>query len=140
MIIPVLRLFGVVTSHAVRKLTPEPSGFVWLRVASCQRKVEMSGFLPDRNVRFHGLLQGWFAGAWYLGLILFLGLGVGSASPGGVGRKDLRTAAPVLGRPAGVDSGLGSAANGFRLHVGVSRKLGFHRPVAIQIRKSRRPK
>src|SRR5580704_14356794 len=50
---------------------------------SCQRKVEMSGFLPDRNVRFHGLLQGWFAGAWYLGLILFLGLGVCSASPGG---------------------------------------------------------
>src|SRR5882762_8369543 len=31
-----------------------------------------------------------------------------------VGRKDLRTAAPVLGRPAGADSGLGSAANGFR--------------------------
>src|SRR5580704_8875239 len=50
---------------------------------SCQRKVEMSGFLPDRNVRFHGLLQGWFAGAWYLGLILFLGLGVCAASPGG---------------------------------------------------------
>jgi hypothetical protein len=25
---------------------------------SCQRKVEMSGFLPDRNVRFHGFLQG----------------------------------------------------------------------------------
>src|SRR5580704_16757744 len=50
---------------------------------TCQRKVEMSGFLPDRNVRFHGLLQGCFAGAWYLGLILFLGLGVCSASPGG---------------------------------------------------------
>ncbi len=31
-----------------------------------------------------------------------------------VGRKDLWTAAPVLGRPAGADSGLGSAANGFR--------------------------
>src|ERR1700731_3982288 len=31
-----------------------------------------------------------------------------------VGRKDLPTAAPVLGRPAGADSGLGSAANGFR--------------------------
>jgi hypothetical protein len=26
--------------------------------ARCQRKVEMSGFLPDRNVRFHGFLQG----------------------------------------------------------------------------------
>ncbi len=25
---------------------------------SCQRKVEMSGFSQDRNVRFHGLLQG----------------------------------------------------------------------------------
>src|SRR5580692_3187404 len=52
-------------------------------VRACQRKVEMSGFLPDRNGRFHGLLQGWFAGAWYLGVILFLGLGVCSASPGG---------------------------------------------------------
>jgi hypothetical protein len=31
-----------------------------------------------------------------------------------VGRKDLRIFAPVLGRPAGADSGLGSAANGFR--------------------------
>ena len=26
--------------------------------SSCQRKVEMSGFSPDRNVGFHGLLQG----------------------------------------------------------------------------------
>jgi len=24
----------------------------------CQRKVEMSGFLPDRNVLFQGFLQG----------------------------------------------------------------------------------
>src|SRR5882762_2820525 len=56
----------------------------WKRSAMrCQRKVEMSGFSPDRNVRFHGFLQGWFAGTWYLGLILFLGLGVCSASPGG---------------------------------------------------------
>src|SRR5580698_9624206 len=31
-----------------------------------------------------------------------------------VGRKDLRIFAPVLGRPAGADSGLGGAANGFR--------------------------
>ena len=58
----------------------EPARFV---SSSCQCKVEMSGFLPDRDVRFHGLLQGWFAGAWYLGLILFLGLGVCCASPGG---------------------------------------------------------
>ena len=39
--------------------------------AFCQRKVEMSGFSLHRNVRFHGLLQGWSAGTWYLGLILF---------------------------------------------------------------------
>src|ERR1700722_8629675 len=31
-----------------------------------------------------------------------------------VGRKDLRIFAPVLGRPADADSGLDSAANGFR--------------------------
>ena len=31
----------------------------WQPVASpCQRKVEMSGFSPGRNVRFHGFLQG----------------------------------------------------------------------------------
>jgi hypothetical protein len=28
------------------------------RRSSCQRKIEMSGFSQDRNVRFHGLLQG----------------------------------------------------------------------------------
>ena|ERR1700675_831624 len=28
----------------------------------CQRKVEMSGFSQDRNVRFHGFLQGCSAG------------------------------------------------------------------------------
>ena len=28
------------------------------RWPACQRKVEMSGFSPDRNVRFHGFLQG----------------------------------------------------------------------------------
>src|ERR1700686_5072729 len=50
---------------------------------SCQRKVEMSGFLPDRNVRFHGLLQGCPAGTWYWGLILFGSFGLWSASPGG---------------------------------------------------------
>jgi len=33
------------------------------RKQRCQRKVEMSGFSPDRNVRFHGLLQGWPVGA-----------------------------------------------------------------------------
>ena len=43
----------------------------------------MSGFPPDRNVRFHGLLQGCSAGTWYLGLLWFLGFGVRSASPGG---------------------------------------------------------
>jgi len=32
-----------------------------------------------------------------------------------VGRKDLRTAAPVLGRPAGADNGLDSAISGFHL-------------------------
>jgi hypothetical protein len=52
-----------------------------LAASSCQRKVEMSGFSQDRNVRFQGFLQGCSAGTWYLGLIL--GLGVGSASPGG---------------------------------------------------------
>src|SRR5580704_6911617 len=50
---------------------------------TCQRKVEMSGFPPDRNVRFHGLLQGCSAGTWYLDLLWFLGFGVRSASPGG---------------------------------------------------------
>src|ERR1035438_2108679 len=49
---------------------------------NCQRKVEMSAFSQYRNVRFHGFLQGCWAGTWYLGLILFLGLGR-SASPGG---------------------------------------------------------
>src|SRR5260370_18076306 len=48
---------------------------------ACQRKVEMSGFSPDRNVRFHGLLQGWFAGTWNLGLFFFLGFFVFSPSP-----------------------------------------------------------
>src|SRR6267378_3684838 len=33
------------------------SGFIVARSA-CQRKVEMSGFLPDRNVLFQGFLQG----------------------------------------------------------------------------------
>src|SRR6266851_4555313 len=35
---------------------PEPTAYLALQL--CQRKVEMSGFLPDRSVRFHGLLQG----------------------------------------------------------------------------------
>src|SRR6266850_422468 len=37
----------------------------------------------SRNVRFHGLLQGCSASTWYLGLILFWGLSICSASPGG---------------------------------------------------------
>src|SRR5882672_1760462 len=63
---------------------PEASLNLSASASACQRKVEMSGFSPDRNVRFHGLLQGWFAGTWYLGLILFWGLGVCSASPSGL--------------------------------------------------------
>src|ERR1700736_5252555 len=64
-----------------RTLAPLPSYPGEFR--SCQRKVEMSGFPPDRIVRFHGLLQGCSAGTWYLGLLWFLGFGVRSASPGG---------------------------------------------------------
>src|ERR1700674_4926934 len=74
------------TSNEVRKGTflkrfdkiPFPFPFPF-----CQRKVEMSGFPPDRNVRFQGLLQGCSAGTWYLGLLWFLGFGVRSANPGG---------------------------------------------------------
>jgi hypothetical protein len=33
-------------------------GLVAIRGNSCQRKVEISGFPPDRNVGFHGFLQG----------------------------------------------------------------------------------
>jgi len=32
---------------------------------SCQRKVEMSGFPPGRNVRLQGFLQGCSGGTWY---------------------------------------------------------------------------
>src|SRR5712692_523360 len=46
---------------------------LWLE-SHCQRKVEMSAFLPNRNVR----LQGWSGGGMYL--LLVLGF---SASPGG---------------------------------------------------------
>src|SRR6266852_6331513 len=49
----------------------------------CQRKVEMSGLLPDRNVRFQGFLQGWSGGGMCWGLILVGGFGFPSASPGG---------------------------------------------------------
>ena len=50
---------------------------------SCQRKVEMSGFVQDRNVRFHGFLQGCSAGTWYLGLLLLFGFSLLFASPAG---------------------------------------------------------
>jgi hypothetical protein len=36
----------------------------------CQRKVEMSGFSQDRNVRFRGFLQGCSAGTWSFGFAL----------------------------------------------------------------------
>src|SRR6202030_2959562 len=92
-----------------RRLEREPRGdFV------CQRKVEMSGFPPDRIVRFHGLLQGCSAGTWYWGCF---GFWVSVFVPQvleTVGRKDLRNAAPVRGRRAGADSALGSATSSFR--------------------------
>ena len=62
--------------HGLSNITHEDA-------CACQRKVEMSGFSQDRNVRFHDFLQGCSAGTWYLGLLLFVGLGVRSAGPGG---------------------------------------------------------
>ena len=45
-----------------RQCVAEVRGERWRKVTKgverCQRKVEMSGFPPDRNVRFHGFLQG----------------------------------------------------------------------------------
>jgi hypothetical protein len=38
--------------------TPLTSLVPVLVTDSCQRKVEMSGFVPDRNVRLQGFLQG----------------------------------------------------------------------------------
>jgi hypothetical protein len=48
-------------SHlTMTQLTATHRGALCQRSALCQRKVEMSGFLPSRNVRFHGFLfQGW---------------------------------------------------------------------------------
>src|SRR5580693_9899238 len=70
-------------------------------VSSCQRKVEMSGFSQDRNVRFYGLLQGCSAGTWYLVCFcswvwLFIPRVLEA-----VGRKDLRTAGLVRGKGVG---------------------------------------
>jgi len=45
------------TSNEVKKGT-FLTRFDTIGFVPCQRKVEMSGFSPGRNVRFHGFLQG----------------------------------------------------------------------------------
>jgi hypothetical protein len=55
----------------------------------------------SRNVRFDGLLQGWFAGRLYLVVILFWGFAVRSASP--AGRRPEGLAGVRVGHLWGVD-------------------------------------